>query len=397
MSSARHERRGALTRENVIDQRHYLDHAAGAPLRPCALQAMVETASAAGNPSSLHASGRAARRVLEEARERLAGAVDARASEVVFTSGGTEADNLALLGGLGSSWARGAGRTGIVTTTVEHPAVGETADALGDRVRLVSVDDGGGLDADAWRAALDAEVAVASALWVNNETGVVWPVADLAEAAHAAGAWAHSDGVQALGHVPVSFASSGLDLLSLSAHKVGGPVGVGALVVRRGLEPARVSRGGGQERGIRSGTVPVTLAVGFAAAAQEAVAGLGEEASRLGRLRQKVVAVASGIEGARVNGAATSPAICNVTFPGTRADDLLLMLDAAGVDCSTGAACSAGVHRPSEVLLAMGRSEQDASASLRFSFGWSTSDADVDAAAAALPGAVARARAAYGW
>ncbi|WP_040160466.1 cysteine desulfurase family protein [Nigerium massiliense] len=381
----------------MADYRYYLDYAASAPLRPEVGVAMAAVAARAGNPSSLHGSGRVARAALEGAREQVAAAVGALPAEVVFTSGGTEADNIAVLGGVSSAWAREAGRTRLVTTSVEHPAVAEAATTLADRTRVVGVDDAGRLDEGEWMDALDGSVAVASAMWANNETGVIFDVASLAEAAHRAGAWAHSDGVQALGHVPVSFADSGLDLLSLSAHKVGGPVGVGALVVRRGLEPAPVMYGGGQERKLRSGTVSVALAVGFAAAAELAVAELAAEASRIGGLRERVVAAISGIEGARVNGEGTSPAICNATFAGLRADDLLLMLDAAGVDCSTGSACTAGVHRPSEVLLAMGRSEADASASVRFSFGWATTDDDVEALVGALPDAVGRARAAYAW
>lgn len=377
--------------------RHYLDHAASAPLRPAAARAMADAWAQGGNPSSLHGSGRAARALLEDARERLAACVGAHPTEVVFTSGGTEADNIAVLGGASSAWASGQGRDVVVTTAVEHPAVAEAAASLGERARIVGVDADGVLDREAWRAALDGRAAVASAMWVNNETGVAWPVSELAEDAHVAGAWAASDGVQAFGHVPVDFAASGLDLLSLSAHKVGGPVGVGALIVRRGLEPGRVGFGGGQERRLRSGTVPVALAAGFAAAAEEAVRGLAREASGWARLRERIVSAVAGIEGASVNpaGDAGSPAICNVSFAGTRADDLLLLLDAAGIDCSTGSACTAGVHRPSEVLLALGRSEAEASASLRFSLGWTSTDADVDALLAALPDAVARARAAF--
>jgi cysteine desulfurase len=230
-------------------------------------------------------------------------------------------------------------------------------------------------------------------MWVNNETGVVQDVAAVAARAHAAGAIAHSDAVQALGHVPVDFAASGLDLLSLSAHKLGGPVGVGALIVRRGVALRASGFGGGQEAKLRSGTVPVALVAGFAAAARAAIARRESEAARLEALRRQVAALGGVIPGAIDNSAeAHSPAIINLTFAGIRADDVLLLLDAAGIDASTGSACTAGVHQPSEVLLAMGRSREDAGASLRFSFGATTTGADIDRLVAVLPHAVETAR-----
>ena len=240
-----------------------------------------------------------------------------------------------------------------------------------------------------------AGVAWVSVMWVNNETGTVQPLPAVIEAARRVGASVHSDAVQAVGHLPVSFADSGLDAMTVSAHKLGGPVGVGALVARREAPLSPVTRGGGQERRLRSGTVPVALAAGFAAAAVEAVASRTRESARLGALRGRLVAGVAALPDVRINGGdSVGPAILNATFAGARADDLLLLLDAAGVDASTGSACTAGVHQPSEVLLAMGRSDADASASLRFSLGWTSTDADVDAVVAALPEALARARAA---
>lgn len=372
--------------------RHYLDHAASAPLRPVALAAMEDALVLLGNPSSLHASGRAARARLEAAREELGAAVGADPAEVVFTSGGTEADNLAI-GGAAAAGA-GVGRMRVAASVVEHPALLEAVRALGERAHWLAVDADGVVTADAL-AALPAALAAVSVQWVNSETGAVQPIDAVVTAARRAGALAHSDGVQALGHVPVDFAASGLDALSLSAHKVGGPVGVGALVVRRDAAIVATGFGGGQERRLRSGTVPVALAAGFAAAASEAVAHLPREAARLGGLRARLVGGLGGWPGVRVNGPAlVSPAICHVTFDGCRADDLLLLLDAAGFDCSTGSACTAGVHQPSEVLLAMGRTPAEAASSLRFSFGPGTTDATVAALLAALPDAVARARAA---
>jgi cysteine desulfurase len=233
-------------------------------------------------------------------------------------------------------------------------------------------------------------------MWVNNETGVVQPVPELAEAAHAAGTWCHTDAVQAVGHLPVDFAGSGADLLSLSGHKLGGPVGIGALLVRRGVTLAAPGFGGGQEAKLRSGTVPVALAVGMATALRLAVDRLAAEARRLTALGERLRSGLAAVPGVRVNTTApASPAILHVTVDATRADDLLLILDAAAIDCSTGSACTAGVHQPSEVLLAMGRPLADASGSLRFSFGPATTSADIDALLAVLPAAVERARTAF--
>ncbi|MFT3877954.1 MAG: cysteine desulfurase family protein [Propioniciclava sp.] len=378
---------------SAIRDRHYLDHAATTPLRPQALTAMHAAWEAVGNPSSLHASGRRARAILEDAREQLADAVGAHPAEVVFTAGGTEADGLVIAGG--ALWGAGAGRPRVAASTVEHPAVLHGLRALGDRAVWLGVDADGVVTGDAL-ASLRGEVAWASLMAVNNETGALQPLAAFVEACRRAGVRAHSDAVQALGHVPLSFADSGLDAMSLSAHKAGGPVGVGALIARRDAPLAVVSHGGGQERRLRSGTVPVALAAGFAAAAAASVAELDAEAVRLAGLRTRLVGGLTAVDGVRVNGPAlVSPAICHVTVAGTRADDILFLLDAAGIDCSTGSACTAGVHQPSEVLLAMGRSEADASASVRFSLGWTTTAADIDAVLADWPDAVARARAAF--
>jgi cysteine desulfurase len=345
---------------------------------------IAETLARYGNPSSLHASGRGARRIVEEARESLAAAVGAHPSEIVFTSGGTEANNLALLGA-------GDAAAPVVISAIEHPSVAEVGRLRG-HVLVADVDAYGRLDSEAF-SRLVVGAAIASVMWVNNETGVIQDIDDLAERAHAAGALAHSDGVQAFGHLPIDFAGSGLDLLSLSAHKLGGPVGVGALIVRRGTRLRASGFGGGQEAKLRSGTVPVALVAGFAAAARAAVDALGVEAARLESLRARVAALTEVIEGAVDNSAEHhTPAIINLTFPGTRADDVQLLLDAAGIDASTGSACTAGMHQPSEVLAAMGRSRADAGASLRFSFGATTTSADIDRLVAVLPGAVETAR-----
>lgn len=370
--------------------RDYFDHAAGAPLVEVARAAMDAVWRLPGNPSSLHTAGRTARRLLEESRETLAGCLGAHPTEIVFTSGGTEANNLALLGASSRP-----GRPRLAIGATEHPSVTGVTGRLPGRVDVLAVDRDGrlltsGLDVITERTAL------VSTMLVNNETGVAQPLEQVLAAARAADAWTHTDAVQAFGQLPLDFADLGVDAMTVTAHKLGGPVGIGALVVRRDLALAAPGFGGGQERKVRSGTAMVALAVGFAAAARAAVGDRETGASRLGVLRERLAAgITDSIADVMVNGTApVSPAILNVTFTGCRADDLLLMLDAAGLDCSTGSACTAGVHQPSEVLLAMGRSEAEASSSLRFSFGPTTDDAAIDRLLSALPQAVARARAA---
>lgn len=366
--------------------RTHLDHAASSPLLPVALEALVAGARVAGNPTALHTTGRRARAALEDAREQLAAAVGAHPTEVVFTAGGSEADSIAV--------AAGRARGRVVVGATEHPAVASAARY--DDVAVLPCDADGTTD-PATAAAQAAGAALVSVMAVNNETGTLADLPALAAAAHAAGAWFHTDAVQALGHVAFDFGDSGADLASLSAHKAGGPVGIGALLVRRDVAVPPWGLGGRQERDIRSGTQPVALAIAFAAAAEHAVATLADEQARLAALRSRLVdGVLATVPGATVNGpAATSPAICNVTIDGTRADDVLLLLDEQGIDCSTGSACRAGVHQPSEVLLAMGRDLAAATGSVRFSLGWTTTGADVDHLLAVLPGVVERARAAY--
>jgi len=367
----------------------FLDHAATSPLRPEALEAFVEASRIVGNASSLHRSGQRARAALEEAREELAAAVGAHPSEVILTSGGSEADTIAVLGG----WAarRDAGLPRCLVSAVEHPAV---ADAVARGAEVLPVDGDGLVDLGRAATLVDASVGLVSVQWVNNETGVVQPLAAVRSLAR--DTWLHSDAVQALGHVPVDFAASGLDLMSLSAHKVGGPVGIGALLARRETTPAAVGLGGGQERGVRSGTSPVALAAAFARAASLAVDELATEAGRLVDLRDRIVALVVGL-GARLNSReGGAPHIVNATFDGVRADDVLFLLDQLGVYASVGSACRAGVHQPSEVLLAMGRSLEDATSSLRFSLGHTSTGADVEALEVALPQALDRARGAFG-
>ncbi|MGO1975248.1 MAG: cysteine desulfurase family protein [Propionibacteriaceae bacterium] len=384
-----------------MGRRVYLDHAATTPMVAAAIEAVSAELTRVGNPSSLHRSGREARRVLEESREVIAARLGADPAEVIFTAGGTEADNLALLGGYRAARRR-TGAARVIASAVEHHAVLETVQSLADSegadLQWAPVDSAGRIDVDAVGAQLDAAAtALVTVMWANNEVGTLQPVERIAALAREHGAVAHSDAVQALGHVRVDFAASGLDCLSVSAHKIGGPVGIGALVARRGLALSPVQHGGGQERDVRSGTLDVVGAAGFAAAIEVAVAGLEAEATRLRTLRAGVLSgVLGAVEDVTVNGTGTEeetlPGIANLSFAGCRADDLLLLLDAAGIDCSSGSACSAGVSQPSHVLEAMGRSSVEAGSALRISLGHDSTEADVAALVATLPSAVERAR-----
>ncbi|KQT93987.1 cysteine desulfurase [Marmoricola sp. Leaf446] len=379
----------------------YLDHAATTPILPEAAAAMVAELTRVGNASSLHASGRAARRVVEESRERVARALGCRPGEVVFTSGGTESDNLAVKG---LYWARRAEdprRVRILSTPVEHHAVLDPLHWLageGAAVEHVAVDRLGRLDLDAFRAAVEsdpASVALVSVMWANNEVGTVQPVAEVAEIAHAHGIPVHTDAVQALGQLPVDFAASGVDALTVTGHKAGGPYGVGALVVRRELEPTALLHGGGQERDIRSGTIDPPAVAGFAVACELAVQRQPALAARLTTLRDRLVAgVLSEVPDAVLNGdpAGRLPGNVHLAFPGCEGDSLLMLLDAHGIECSTGSACDAGVPQASHVLIAMGHDAQFARSSLRFSLGHTSTDGDVEAVVAAVAAAVERAR-----
>jgi cysteine desulfurase len=376
--------------------RSYLDHAATTPMVPQAIEAMTREMTRVGNASSLHGSGRAARRAVEESREVIAACLGARPSEVIFTSGGTESDNLAVKGAFWSSPTR----PGVATSGIEHSAVLDAVGWLGDvgaDVSLVGVDGTGRIDLAALEEVVSDSTAVVSIMWGNNEVGTLQPIAGAVEVAVRHGAISHSDAVQAVGQVPVDFAASGLDLLSLSAHKLGGPYGIGALLARRDVALTPVLHGGGQERDIRSGTLDVAAVVGLAAALEVATEKLPAEEARIRELRALLIMeVLAAVPDAIVHGPADPtdalPGIVNVSLPGCSADALLLLLDAAGIDCATGSACSAGVAQPSHVLLAMGGSEAEARSSLRFSLGHTSTAADVDALAAALPDAVSRAR-----
>ena len=381
----------------------YLDHAATTPLSDAALAALTRELARTGNPSSLHGSGRRARRAVEDAREAIAAAAGAHPSEVIFTSGGTEADNLAVKGMYWSRVAEDPKRRRILCSAVEHHAVLDTVEWLerheGAEVAWLPVDSGGVLDLAALEAELSRDpgtVALVTVMWANNEVGSIQPVGRIVELAHAAGVPVHSDAVQAFGSVPVNFKESGLDAMSISGHKIGGPVGVGALLLGRAVKLTPVQHGGGQERDVRSGTLDTASIAAFAAAAEAVTAALPTEAARITALRDRLIDGVRGlIPDAVLRGAPGDgrlPGNAHFTFPGCEGDSLLFLLDLAGVESSTGSACTAGVPRPSHVLLAMGLDEETARGAQRFSLGHASTDADVDALLKALPEAYARAR-----
>ncbi|MFC8407668.1 cysteine desulfurase family protein [Streptomyces griseoincarnatus] len=384
----------------------YLDHAATTPMLPEAVEALTAHLGVTGNASSLHAAGRRARRTVEEARETLAEALGARPSEIVFTSGGTEADNLAVKG---LYWARrdaDPARTRVLASPVEHHAVLDAVDWLatheGATVEYLPVDAHGRVHPDALREAVARnpdDVALATVMWANNEIGTILPITELASAAAEFGIPLHSDAVQAFGQVPVDFAASGLAAMTVSGHKIGGPYGIGALVLGREHTPVPVLHGGGQERHVRSGTLDVPAIASFAVAGRVATEERERFALEIGRLRDDLVAaVLEAVPDAVLGGdpapGGRLPANAHFTFPGCEGDSLLLLLDAQGIECSTGSACTAGVAQPSHVLLATGTDPDLARGTLRFSLGHTSTDADVKALAKAIGPAVERARAA---
>ncbi|HEX4657892.1 MAG TPA: cysteine desulfurase family protein [Streptosporangiaceae bacterium] len=382
----------------------YLDHAATTPMLPESLAAMTEELAQLGNPSSLHNAGRRARRVVEESREQIAEAFGARPSEVVFTSGGTEADNLAVKG---LFWARRAAdprRLRVLTPAIEHHAVLDCVEWLNDHqgaeVTLLPLDGTGLVHPDALREVIERDtdaVALVSVMWANNEVGTVQPVPDLAAVAREYGIPFHSDAVQAVGQLPVDLGDSGASAITITAHKIGGPVGVGALLLARGVDLVPVLHGGGQERDVRSGTLDAPAIRAFAVAVQLAAERRSEEDKRLSALRDDLIAqVLAAVPDAVLNGPPPGPGRlpgnAHFSFPGCEGDALLMLLDAKDIACSTGSACTAGIAQPSHVLLAMGADEARARGSLRFSLGHSSTQADVDALGAVIGEAVERAR-----
>jgi len=364
---------------------------------------MTRELAKTGNPSSLHGAGRRARRAVEDARETLAAAAGAHPSEVIFTSGGTEADNLAVKG---LYWARrdeNRRRTRILCSAVEHHAVMDTVEWLerheGADVTWLPVDSEGAVRLDVVQKEISRDpdsVALVTVMWANNEVGTIQPVADIVELARPHGIPVHSDAVQAFGSVPVDFRASGLSAMSVSGHKLGGPVGVGALFLGRAVKLTPVQHGGGQERDVRSGTLDTPAVAAFAAAAEAVTAKLPEERERLAALRDHLIrGVLEAVPDAVLRGATGErrlPGNAHFTFPGCEGDSLLFLLDLAGVESSTGSACTAGVPRPSHVLLAMGLDEDTARGAQRFTLGHTSTEADVEALLKALPEACSRAR-----
>ncbi|SER52202.1 cysteine desulfurase [Lentzea xinjiangensis] len=371
----------------------YLDHAATTPMHPEAVAAMTEALSTTGNASSLHTSGRRARRAVEEARETIADALGARPSEVLFTGGGTESDNLAVKG---VYWASGKRR--VLASAVEHHAVLDAVEWLeqrGAEVTWLPTDRHGRVSADTVADALDDDVALVTTMWANNEVGTINPVHDIASVCAERGVPFHTDAVQAVGAVPVDFAASGASALTMTGHKVGGPYGVGVLLLARDVKCAPLLHGGGQERDVRSGTLDVPSIVGLARAVRIAVDEQEQRAAELVELREELIAsVRAVVPDVIVNGdpADRLPGNAHLTFPGCEGDSLLMLLDARGVECSTGSACTAGVAQPSHVLLAMGVEPALARGSLRFSLGHTSTRADVEKLASVIGPVVERAR-----
>ena len=374
----------------------YVDHAATTPMVESALLAMTAQLAQLGNPSSLHTHGRATRKALEDAREVLAKEVSCLPSEIIFTASGTEANNIALKG---LYWAgREKGKRVVVISSIEHHAILDPARWLqtheGAEVIEIPVNKDGVVDLDFLKdliAARADEIAVISVMHANNETGVIQPIAEVV--AIAGDIPVHTDAAQSFKKTPLSFSALGVIAMSLSAHKIGGPLGIGVLILRRAVEIPTLLHGGGQEREIRSGTLNAPSIVAFAVAAKST----HYNATKISDLRDRfITAVLAVIPDAIVNGlqSARLPGIVNVTFLGTQSDTLLLLMDGQRVSCSTGSACSAGVHEASHVLLAMGHNETTAQSSLRFSFGATSTTSDCDFVVSVLPDVITRGRAA---
>jgi len=380
----------------------YLDHAATTPVRPEVLDAMLPYLrdEAFGNPSSAHRFGRAARAGIEHAKRAIAQAVGAEPNQVIFTSGGTEADNLAVIGAALAARDRG-GPFRVAVAATEHKAVLAAAHAvthLGGEEVILPVEADGTVREVALQDALALGVALVSVMWVNNEVGTVQPVASIADRCRAAGAIFHSDAVQAFGKIPVSLRDLACTLLTISGHKIGAPKGIGALIVRDPHAVEAIIHGGGQQFGLRPGTENVPGVIALGRAAELAAAEQAELAPRLAALRERLASrLRALVPDAVIHGADTSdrqaPHVLNVSIPGTDSEAMLMHLDLAGIACSAGSACSTGAVEPSHVLTAMGVPPELGTAALRFSFGRSSSEADVEALAAVLPKIVEKVRA----
>jgi cysteine desulfurase len=375
----------------------YLDHAATTPMSPAAIESMSNALAIIGNPSSLHADGRAVRKYVEDARDVLAKSIGCAASEIIFTGSGTEANNIAIKG---IFWQRNSekSRPVVITSSIEHQAVLEPAQWLaehqGAQHITIPVTEDGVISLDALQLLVDEHgdsIALISVMHSNNETGVIQPIADVVEIA--GDIPVHTDAIQSWNKVAFSFKDLGLFAASLSGHKVGGPIGVGILVLRRGIDIPALIHGGGQEREIRSGTVNAPSIVALSTAISKSNYSSHDVAALRHSFERGITHV---IPDAVINGAGSDrlPGISSATIPGALNETLLLLLDGEKISCSTGAACTAGVHRPSHVLEAMGLPEDAVMSTLRFSFGSTTTQSDIDAVIAALPTVVERARSA---
>ncbi len=374
----------------------YLDHAATTPVRREVFEAMVPFYGPRfGNPSSTHRWGREARAALDEARDRVARCLGANTDEICFTSGGTEADNLAVLG----PWrARDPGRTAVISTAIEHKAVLASihqAGREGAEERIAPVTSDGIVDVNAFSALLADDVALCSIMWVNNEIGTVQPIPELARRAKAHGIVFHTDAVQAFGKISIDVRETPVDLLTLSGHKIGAPKGSGAIFIRRGTQLESLLHGGSQDRGRRPGTENVAAAVGLARAAELALDEREREMARLGALRDRLErALLERVPDAVVHGrgAPRAPHILNLSVPGTDSESLLMALDLAGVACSSGSACQSGSVTPSHVLQALGVPRELASAAVRMSLGSMTTDECITRVSELFPALITKAR-----
>jgi cysteine desulfurase len=371
-----------------------------------ALQAFIEQSRQLGNPSSLHTFGRNARKDLEEARERLAELVGAHSTEIIFTGSGTEANNLALKGIYWQRKSADPRKKVIVISAFEHHAVLDPANWLREfsdaEILTLPVTREGFVELKSLEEILtnrSEEIALISVMHANNEVGTIQPIAQIAQMAKQYEIPVHTDAVQSFGKTELNFKELDVFAMTLSAHKLGGPVGVGALILKKGVDITPILHGGGQERDIRSGTLNAAGIVSFVAAAQSAIRDMNSNAQKVGALRERLIAaIQEQIPDAELNGVlegAVLPGIANIAFPNTESDALLVLFDAEGIACSTGSACSAGVQEASHVLLAMGRSEKEARASLRFSLGTANSEADIEYLRTCIKRVIERARAAY--
>jgi len=377
----------------------YLDHSATTPVRAEVFAAMKPFYGPKfGNPSSIHRWGREARAALDEARERLAATLGAHSDEIVFTSGGTESDNLAILGSWRLLRDKNVGKRAVVTTPIEHKAIlaaSHQAAHEGAEERILSVDGAGLVRSESFDALVREDVAICSIMWVNNEIGTIQPIADFAQRAKSRGVLFHTDAVQAFGHIAVSAKSAPFDLLSLSGHKIGAPKGIGAIYIRRGTFVEPLQFGGSQNRGVRPGTENVAAAVALARAAELAVEELETEMPRLEKMRDYLQReLEARIPDAVVNGvgAPRAPHILNISVPGTVSESMLMALDMSGVACSSGSACQSGTVDPSHVLEAIGVPRELAIAAVRMSLGSLTTDACIERVVQLFPALISKAR-----